>query len=55
MSQKPAHKTKGTIAAEEIRAKTNHLTDAEREKLVNRARELMNGGGGKGKACAHCP
>ena len=36
-------KTKGTIWAEENRARCNKLTDAQREKLLARALELIYG------------
>lgn len=53
MNQKHEQKTKGTVIAERIRSKTNQLSDEERERLVQKARKLMHGGGGQDKACAH--
>lgn len=44
-SERDAKKSAGTIMAEEIRAKTNHLGDAERDRLVQKARELIYGAG----------
>lgn len=45
MSARNQPKSKGTVMAERIRAKTNRLTDEEREQLAERARALINGGG----------
>lgn len=53
MSQKHEPKTKGTVMGEEIRAKANRLSDEERERLILKARVLMHGTDGSGKACAH--
>jgi hypothetical protein len=39
----PEPKTKGTIWAEENRARCNKLTDAQREKLLARALEIIYG------------
>jgi hypothetical protein len=44
-------KTPGTIMAEEIRARANHLTDAERESLLGDAMRIIYGT--KGKTTAH--
>ena len=51
MSRKHEPKTKGTVMAEKIREKTNRLSDEVRQQLLERARELIQGG--QGKACAH--
>jgi hypothetical protein len=42
--------TKGTVMAAKIRAKTNHLGDHERERLMGRALELIYKRG-QGKVC----
>jgi hypothetical protein len=44
-------KTPGTIMAEKTRAKTNHLPDSERHRLMGKALELIYAGE-KGKVCA---
>ncbi len=44
-------KTKGAKIGEEIRAKTNHLTNVQRERLLNQAMVMIYGGDkGSGKA-----
>ena len=44
-------KSKGAKIGEEIRAKTNHLTNAQREQLLNQAMVMIYGGeNGSGKA-----
>jgi hypothetical protein len=45
-------KSKGTIMAEETRAKTNRLSDEERHRLMGKALERIYKGG-RGKVCAH--
>jgi hypothetical protein len=40
-------KTPGTIMAEEIRARANRLTDAERESLLSDAMRIIYGSKGK--------
>ena len=46
MAQKSkARKTKGVVMAAKIRAKTNHLGDRERERLMGRALDLIYRGG----------
>lgn len=40
-AEKKEKKTKGTIMAEETRAKANGLADAQREQLLNRAMQLI--------------
>jgi hypothetical protein len=41
-------KSKGTLMAEETRAKSNHLSDEERHRLMGKALErIYRGGGGK--------
>jgi hypothetical protein len=46
-------KTKGTVISEKARAKTNHQSDAQRQRLLGRALELIYKGV-QGKARAHC-
>jgi hypothetical protein len=43
MSPKQEPKTKGTVMGEEIRAKANGLSDAERERLLDKAGGLIRG------------
>jgi hypothetical protein len=45
MPLKKTAKSKGTAMAAKIRAKTNHLSDRERERLMGRALELIYKGG----------
>lgn len=51
MALKKTAKSKGTAMAEKIRAKTNQLSDHQRERLMGRALELIYKGG-HGKLCA---
>ncbi len=50
-SSKKIKKSKGTVMAEETRAKTNGLTDTERDALMSRAMQLIYRQG-EGEACA---
>ena len=52
MGSQPQPKSKGAVAAERIRAKTNQLTDEQREVLLQRARALMGESGVAPKPCA---
>jgi hypothetical protein len=51
--KKKTAKTKGTAIAEKARAKTNRLSDSERQSLMGRALELIYKRG-QGKVRAHC-
>jgi len=49
---KKEKKSKGTVIAEETRAKTNNLSDSERNELMARAMQLIYRGG-EGEARVH--
>jgi hypothetical protein len=51
MALKKMAKTKGTVMGAKIRAKTNHLSDHQRERLMGRALELIYKTGRR-KECA---
>ena len=52
MADQNQQKTKGTVMAEKTRAKTNHLSDSDRQGLMGRALERIYKGRQR-KASAH--